>query len=45
MGTPALKLLLNSPHFDKLPLILETPGFDDKGPDKKNLDILKSLVK
>ena len=44
VGTEALKLLLNSPHFDKLPLILETPGFDDKGPDKKNLDILKSLV-
>jgi len=27
-----------------LPLIIETPGFDGQGPDKKNLDILKSLI-
>lgn len=44
IGNAALKLLLNSPEFSELPLILETPGFDDKGPDKQNLDILKSLI-
>lgn len=44
IGKSALKLLLNTKHFNKIPLILETPGFDGKGPDKKNVDILKSLV-
>lgn len=44
IGIAALKLLLNSSHFNQLPLILETPGFDDKGPDQKNMKILKSLV-
>lgn len=39
------KLLLNHPKTRNLPFIIETPGFDNNGPDKKNLDILKSLVK
>jgi endonuclease IV len=45
IGKKALALLLTSAHFNKLPLILETPGFDDKGPDKQNVDILKSLIR
>jgi len=27
----------------KLPFIIETPGFNGGGPDKKNIDILKKL--
>jgi len=38
------RLLLNDPKTNHLPFIIETPGFDDNGPDKKNLDILKKLV-
>ncbi len=38
------KLLLNHPKTKRLPFILETPGFDDKGPDKENMDILKKLI-
>lgn len=38
------KLLLKDERTKNLPLIIETPGFDGKGPDKKNIDILKSLV-
>ena len=38
------KVLLNHPKTKKYPFIIETPGFDGNGPDKKNLDILKSLV-
>lgn len=38
------KLLLKDKRTNNLPLIIETPGFDGKGPDKKNIDILKSLV-
>ena len=38
------KLIMTHPKLKHLPLIIETPGFDDEGPDKKNLDILKRLV-
>lgn len=44
IGKEAFALLLNHPKLQKLPFIIETPGFDQKGPDKKNLDILKSLI-
>ena len=37
--------LLTHPKTEKLPFIIETPGFENKGPDKKNLDILKSLLR
>lgn len=38
------KLIMNHPKLSHLPFIIETPGFDNKGPDKKNLDILKRLL-
>lgn len=38
------KLLLHDKRTQNLPFIIETPGFDGKGPDKKNIDILKSLI-
>ncbi len=38
------KLVLNHPRLKHLPFLLEVPGFDDQGPDKKNMDILKSFV-
>lgn len=38
------KILLNHPRTKNYPFIIETPGFDNKGPDKKNLDILKNLI-
>lgn len=44
VGLDTFKLLLNHPQFKNLPFIIETPGFDGTGPDKKNLDVLKSLV-
>ncbi|OGK09206.1 hypothetical protein A2767_06670 [Candidatus Roizmanbacteria bacterium RIFCSPHIGHO2_01_FULL_35_10] len=44
IGLKTFKLLLNHPITKHLPFIIETPGFDDNGPDKQNLDILKSLV-
>lgn len=45
IGEEAFKLLLNHPKTKHLPYILEVPGYDDKGPDKKNIDLLKSLIK
>lgn len=44
MGISTFKLLLNDSRTKHLPFIIETPGFDGKGPDKKNIDILKSLT-
>ncbi|PIV08062.1 hypothetical protein COS52_04695 [Candidatus Roizmanbacteria bacterium CG03_land_8_20_14_0_80_39_12] len=38
------KLLLHDKRTKDLPFIIETPGFDGNGPDKKNIDILKNLV-
>lgn len=38
------KVLLNHQKTKNYPFIIETPGFDNQGPDKKNLDILKSLI-
>lgn len=44
IGLNSLKNILTHPKFSSLPLILETPGFDGKGPDKKNMNLLKSMV-
>ena len=44
IGLDEFKTLLNHPKTKDYPFIIETPGFDGNGPDKKNLDILKSLV-
>lgn len=44
IGIDEFKILLNHPKTKNYPFIIETPGFNQDGPDKKNLDILKSLV-
>ncbi len=43
IGLHGFRNLLKHPGFRKIPFILEVPGFDSLGPDKKNVDILKSL--
>lgn len=37
------RILVNNPLTKDLPFILEVPGFDQKGPDKANIERLKSL--
>ncbi len=44
VGVDVFKHFLNNKRTKHLPFIIETPGFDDKGPDKKNLDILKGFI-
>lgn len=44
VGSEVFKLLLNHSRTKHLPFIIETPGFDGEGPDKKNLDILKGMA-
>lgn len=43
IGTEAFRALLHAEPLRKLPWILEVPGFDDKGPDAKNIKILTHL--
>lgn len=45
IGLEMFRVLLNHKKTKKFPFIIETPGFDQKGPDRKNIEILKSLVK
>lgn len=45
IGLKEFQVLINHPLTKDFPFIIETPGFNNQGPDKKNLDILKSLVK
>ncbi len=44
IGLNEFKTLLNHPLTKHYPFIIETPGFNNEGPDKKNLDILKNLI-
>jgi deoxyribonuclease-4 len=44
IGLEEFRILLNHPQTNSYPFIIETPGFNQEGPDKKNLDILKSLI-
>ena len=43
MGADAFLAIMGHPAFRDVPFILEVPGFDNKGPDKQNMDILKEL--
>lgn len=36
--------IVNNPATKMLSFILETPGFENLGPDQKNIDILKSMI-
>lgn len=45
IGLPGLAYFINHPLLKHLPVILEVPGFSGQGPDKKNIDIAKSLLK
>jgi deoxyribonuclease-4 len=44
LGEGAFEKLLSHPSLRELPWVLEVPGYDDKGPDKQNLDDLKRLA-
>jgi deoxyribonuclease-4 len=44
IGEEAFSRMLAHPALRDLPWTLEVPGFDDKGPDKPNLDTLKRLA-
>ena len=43
MGINAFIAIMSNPAFLDIPFILEVPGFDNKGPDKQNMGILREL--
>lgn len=45
IGKEAFLEIVNFKALEDKPLILEVPGFSDNGPDKENIDLVKSLLK
>jgi len=43
IGRDGFENILSHPTFADIPFLLEVPGFEDQGPDKENVEILKSL--
>jgi len=44
IGTDGFRAIVTHPQIRSLAGIIETPGFDRKGPDRKNLARLKRLM-
>jgi deoxyribonuclease-4 len=44
IGEEGFRALLHDPRLRDVPFILEVPGFDGKGPDAANVDILRRLA-
>lgn len=44
IGLTGFSALLNNPALSDIPFILEVPGFEREGPDRKNVKILKGLL-
>ena len=44
IGEEGFRALLHDPRLDKVPFILEVPGFEGLGPDAKNVEILRRLA-
>jgi len=45
IGLETFRLLLNDPRWDNTAGYLEVPGYEDRGPDLKNIETLRSLRK
>ena len=43
IGRDGFENILSHPAFADVPFLLEVPGFDNEGPDKRNVDILKEI--
>jgi deoxyribonuclease-4 len=43
LGRAGLRAFLSEPRFDGLPALIETPGFDKLGPDRKQVRLAKRL--
>lgn len=45
LGVETFRLILNDPRFENLPMVLETPKGKDDTFDRKNLSLLRSLIR
>ena len=43
IGIDGFRSLMSDPSFERVPFFLEVPGFDSKGPDEININLLKSI--
>ena len=43
IGEDGFAVFMGHPAFRDVPFLLEVPGFEGKGPDKRNVDILKEI--
>ncbi|MBI4308578.1 MAG: deoxyribonuclease IV [Chloroflexi bacterium] len=43
IGLKGFQAILEHSAFKNVPFLLEVPGFENRGPDKRNVDILKGL--
>jgi deoxyribonuclease-4 len=43
IGEDGFAAIMENPAFRDVPFLLEVPGFEGKGPDRQNIDLLKSL--
>ena len=44
IGEEGFRALLHDPRLDRMPFILEVPGFQGEGPDAANVEILRRLA-
>ncbi len=45
IGRAGFEAIMRHPAFRDVPFLLEVPGFENEGPDKPNVDILKEIRK
>lgn len=43
IGISGFESIMSHAAFANVPFLLEVPGFEDQGPDKKNVDIMKEI--
>jgi len=43
IGLDGFENILSHPAFADVPFLIETPGFDNQGPDRRNVEILKAV--
>ena len=43
IGLQGFENIMSNPAFRDVPFFLEVPGFENKGPDRENLDLLKEI--
>ena len=43
IGVEGFETIMSNPAFHRVPFFLEEPGFEGRGPDQRNIQILKDI--